>query len=206
MSTVNNLATGMIFLSQLILNRLEIDDGIDSSVASEIRVMFSVRTMTVCGGQHTDLSTNLYMLADVLNCFEKKSGYFFALACFAGARLATDNALSLDACQDYGKYLGVLLQIADEREDIASDTPEEWTRSVIFRAYHHEIMTSDLITSITGLHNSAAWFRSGLHLYLNIQSRSLWRQGMSAMNRIKTDLATKADLIKLLSQSASLPV
>ena len=204
--TISNLATGMIFLAQLILNRLEKDDGIDSSTASELRVMFSVSILNVCGGQHIDLTSPLCMLDDVLNNFEKKSGYFFALACYAGARLATDDPLQLNACQDYGKNLGVLLQIADEREDLVGDQPEEWSRSVIYNAYHHEVMESGLIKKSTNLNDAANSFRSGLQVYLSVQSRTISHLGVEAISRIKTDLSTKSDLIQLLSQSVCLPV
>lgn len=203
---INNLATGMIFLAQLILDRLEKDDDINSSTASELRIMFSVSILSVCGGQHIDLTSRPSMLDDVLSNFEKKSGHFFALACYAGARLATDDPLPLIACQDYGKNLGVLLQIADEREDLVGDQPEEWTRSVIYNAYYHEVMESGLIKKSTNLNDAVDSFRSGLQVYLNVQSRSFSHLGVEAISRIKTDLSTKSDLIQLLSQSVCLPV
>jgi hypothetical protein len=204
--TISNLVTGMIFLAQLILNRLEKDDGIDSSTASELRITFSVSILSVCGGQHNDLTAPLCRLDDVLRNFEKKSGDFFALACYAGARLATADPLQLNACQDYGKNLGVLLQIADEREDLIGDQPDEWKRSVIYNAYHHEVLESGFIKKSTDLNDAAHSFRSGLQVYLSVQSRSFSHLGMAAIRRINTDLSTKSDLIQLLSQSVSLPV
>jgi hypothetical protein len=200
-SAVSNLSTGLIFLAQLILNRLEEDDGVDPSIAADLRGMFSVSILRVCGGQHIDLTSNTLILDDVLYSFEKKSGHFFALACFAGARLATNDPMKLNACLEYGKNLGVLLQIADEREDLVGDVPDHWTRSVIYKAYCHEVMESGLVTKDADLPSTANSFRSGLQVYLNVQSRSLWHSGMAAVNRIKADLVTKADLTRLLSQS-----
>jgi hypothetical protein len=201
---VSNLSTGLIFLAQLILNRLEEDDGIDPSTAAEIRIMFSVSILRVCGGQHIDLTTDFRKLNDVLNSFEKKSGHFFALACFAGARLATHDPMQLNACMEYGRHLGVLLQIADEREELVSDAPDDWTRSVIYKAYRHEVMESGLINTGVCLASAANSFRSGLQVYLGVQSRALWHSGLEAIHRIKTDRTTKADLIQMLSQSVCL--
>jgi Polyprenyl synthetase len=203
---VSNLTTGLIFLAQMVLNRLDVDDEIDSSIAAELRVMFSESILSVCGGQHIDLMTHICNLNDVWISFERKSGQFFALACFAGARLATNNPMQLKASTDYGNNLGILLQIADEREDLVGDQPEAWTRSVIFRAYQHEVIESSLIQRDANISSSANSFHSGLHVYLAMHSRSLRDSGVAAIDRIEANLTTKDELTRLLSQSAGLPV
>src|SRR5574338_280347 len=184
---VSNLATGLIFLSQWILNRLEIDDGIDSSTAADIRAMFSTSILNVCGCQHIDLTAKNCLLEQVWNSFKLKSGLFFALACFAGARLATNDPKSLNACLEYVTNLGVLLQIADEREDLSKEVPDLWNSSNIFNAYFHEVMSSGLLKKKDHFANSISSFRSGLQVYLNVQSHTLWRSGMAAMDDIQAE-------------------
>jgi hypothetical protein len=198
---VSNLTTGLIFLSQWILNRLEVDDGIDYSTATDIRAMFSTSILNVCGGQHIDLTAKNCLLEQVWNSFKMKSGLFFALACFSGARLATNDPKSLNACLEYGKNLGVLLQIADEREDLSKEVPDLWKSSNIFNAYYNEVMSSGLLMQKDHFASSINSFWSGLQVYLNVQSHTLWRSGMAAMDDIQAELKTRPDLVRLLSQS-----
>jgi geranylgeranyl pyrophosphate synthase len=60
---------------------------------------------------------------DLSTCWqiaEAKSGAAFALACYAGARLATNRSDMLDAFFEYGRELGTIVQIDDDLEDLAN--------------------------------------------------------------------------------------
>ena len=125
---VANVSIGLIFLAQYVLDRLEADDQVNPAVAADIRTAYSRGILCVCSGQHIDLMAEFNSLDQVWQSFEKKSGYFFGLACFAGARLATADLNLLRAANEYGRNLGILLQIADEQEELLLDVPEKWER------------------------------------------------------------------------------
>lgn len=204
-STVANLSTGLIFLAQSVLNRLEADDGIDVTTACDIRIAFSESILKVCGGQHIDLARRPLALGDVWASFEQKSGLFFALACYAGARLATNDDADLDSCLEFGKNLGVLFQVADEREDLVIEMPDLWIKSAVFSAFQKEVVQSGIFEANHSACDEKA-FLSGLLVYLNLQSRSLWKLGLQAIASIKADLSTKGELTLLLSRAANMKV
>jgi hypothetical protein len=205
-STIANLTTGLIFLSQSILNRLETDDGIAATTAGDIRTAFSESILKVCGGQHIDLTRKPLALGDVWTSFEQKSGLFFALACYAGARLATDNRDDLNSCLEFGKNLGILYQVADEREELVIDMPELWLKSTVFSAFQKEVVQSGILLTDRFSDCEEKAFHSGLLIYLNLQCRSFWNSGLQAISRIKADLSTKSELSNLLSRAANMKV
>ncbi|GAP13253.1 geranylgeranyl pyrophosphate synthase [Longilinea arvoryzae] len=118
-SIITNLTTGMILVAQWILNHLELD-RVDSGTAWDIQRAFHETTLSVCSGQHLDLSANSPDLSTCWQIAEAKSGAAFALACYAGARLATNRSDVLDAFFQFGRGFGTIVQIDDDLEDLAN--------------------------------------------------------------------------------------
>jgi geranylgeranyl pyrophosphate synthase len=66
------------------------------------------------GGQYLDLNLPEPTLDQYWKIARGKSGTFFALACRSGANLATLDPSILDAYEQLGHHLGLLVQISDD--------------------------------------------------------------------------------------------
>ena len=115
-----NLSTGMILVAEWILNHLELD-RVDAGAAWDIQRAFQETVLSVCSGQHLDLSVPSPDLPTCWQIAEAKSGAAFGLACYAGARLATNQSEWLCHLEKFGKYLGTIIQISDDLEDLGGD-------------------------------------------------------------------------------------
>jgi geranylgeranyl pyrophosphate synthase len=113
---VVNVATGLYFSACLALSQLdELVD--DHKTASEIRRTVLDRFLVMCSGQHFDLTRAEPSLQQYWELTQAKSGAFFTLACWAGARLATSQAEVLDGFSQFGEHIGQLIQILDDLEE-----------------------------------------------------------------------------------------
>jgi geranylgeranyl pyrophosphate synthase len=112
-----NVASGLVVSGLAVLNRLY-QRWETSEVAGEICSRFYEVGIQMSGGQHRDLIMEQPGVEDWFEIAEAKSGTFFGLACWAGARLATADARRLDGFSSYGSHLGVLLQIHDDLADL----------------------------------------------------------------------------------------
>lgn len=72
----------------------------------------------MCAGQHLDLAIREPNLSQTWQSVAAKSGDFFALACWVGARLATSEPVQLESMAKYGRHLGILIQIANDTEGL----------------------------------------------------------------------------------------
>lgn len=111
-----NVATGLYFSACLALSRLDAQLG-DPKTASEIRTKVLDRFLAMCSGQHLDLTRAEPTLQQYWEIARAKSGAFFTLACWAGARLATAQPEVLDGFSKYGEHIGLLVQILDDLEE-----------------------------------------------------------------------------------------
>jgi octaprenyl-diphosphate synthase len=111
-----NVATGLYFSACLALSRLDVQLG-DLNTASEIRSKVLDRFLAMCSGQHLDLTREEPTLQQYWEIAQAKSGAFFTLACWAGARLATGQSEVLDGFSEYGEHIGLLVQILDDLEE-----------------------------------------------------------------------------------------
>ncbi|GAB4472769.1 MAG: hypothetical protein Kow0088_07610 [Anaerolineales bacterium] len=111
-----NLASATYFLANIILVDL-LSKNIDSDAVQSIMRAYHERLIEMCEGQHQDITSDDFSLQDYLSMLRKKSGSFFAIACYAGARLATDNSRYLERLSEFGTRLGVMVQILDDLED-----------------------------------------------------------------------------------------
>lgn len=111
-----NVASGFFFCAARILESLHQKRKINR-IAPEIIDRLTNGFLVMCSGQQRDLTERILSLSSYWNIAEAKSGEFFGMACWAGARLGTDDHALLERYQDFGRYLGSLIQILDDLEE-----------------------------------------------------------------------------------------
>jgi geranylgeranyl diphosphate synthase type I len=134
-----NITTGLLASSHEALETL-IDSGVSAQTARKIRNDFNQTILTMCAGQHNDLTMCQPTLNECWQIAEAKSGHFFALASRSGARLATDDQQVIDGFGQFGFHLGMLIQIGDDLSGLWSTTesfsdlrePDRWTLPVAY--------------------------------------------------------------------------
>lgn len=112
-----NTGCGLFFTASLALQEL-LNDPESTIPGMEINRAFQKQMLLMSSGQHRDLTQPFINLDQYWEIAEGKSGAFFELACWAGVRLATDNPLTLGYYSEFGKRLGLLLQLLDDLGDI----------------------------------------------------------------------------------------
>ncbi len=110
-------ATGLYFSASAALNMLQLNTQTNSA-AADINENFYHQLLKMASGQYHGLSGPPQSLEDYWVSAVAKSGNFFALACWSGARLATSNPGLLGNYHDLGNQIGLLIQIIDDLEDI----------------------------------------------------------------------------------------
>ena len=113
--TALNTACGLFFTASLALQDLFSDNA---PAALEINRGFQEHMLLMSSGQHRDLTKSIINLDQYWEIAEGKSGAFFELACWSGARLASEDTQLLDHYKQFGKRLGLLLQLLDDLNDI----------------------------------------------------------------------------------------
>ncbi len=104
-----NLATGMLTAASHLLCELG-----NAGLVCEVQGCFSRAVLKMCSGQHVALTQRELTLEQCWHLVSLRSGTFFAAACWAGARLATDRPEHLNGFREFGQMLGELLQVADD--------------------------------------------------------------------------------------------
>lgn len=111
-----NIASGYFFSAARILDSLYRSSKTDQ-IAPEIVDSLLNGFLVMCSGQQRDLTESNLSLKSYWQIAEAKSGEFFGMACWAGARLNTaDNGL-LELYKNFGLYLGSLIQLLDDLEE-----------------------------------------------------------------------------------------
>jgi geranylgeranyl pyrophosphate synthase len=118
-----NTATGLYFSASLLLSRMQAHPQLGES-ARYVAEEFYRRFLVMCSGQHADLIATRPSLEQFWRLAEAKSGAFFAMACWGGARLAGAGGGRLQAYENLGNHLGVLVQIADELAEVLPASPD----------------------------------------------------------------------------------
>ncbi len=121
--TAFNLATAIYLSAWRALDKLY-DRPEAASAAREIHQAFVHQLTIMVEGQHRDLTVSEPDSREWLEIAGAKSGAFFQVATWAGARLAIDDRARLKRFGDFGYALGTLLQILDDIQDLYSP-PEE---------------------------------------------------------------------------------
>jgi geranylgeranyl pyrophosphate synthase len=113
-----NAASGLFFSASAVLQNLYLQKEIAQQAAAEIARYFHSSFLVMCSGQHRDLLIKSPGLEEYWETALAKSGTFFGLACWSGARLATGDLNRLEGFEGYGLHLGALIQIMDDLEDL----------------------------------------------------------------------------------------
>lgn len=114
-------ATGLFFSASLALNLLA-QNPLARSIAAEISEDFNRRLLWMADGQYHELTGPPHTLDQYWVRAEAKSGFLFSLACKNGARLATSDPDILSKFEQLGLLIGLLIQIADDLEDVLPAT------------------------------------------------------------------------------------
>jgi hypothetical protein len=109
--------SGLYFSASLALNAIS-QQSTSQAKAAEINADFYNTFLVMGSGQHADLTRASLSLEQYWQQADTKSGAFFALACRAGAGLATSDRDSLLEYSQFGSHLGLLIQITDDLEDV----------------------------------------------------------------------------------------
>lgn len=155
-----NLATGYLFAAHMPLEKLP-EYGIPWEPYQRLKKEFNRACLETCAGQAVDLSTRWDRAVptpdDWLDVARAKSGALFAWASWAGALVARASTEVQDALWEYGLHLGILVQIADDYNDIW-DSPSRsdlsTQRVTLPVSYAHFVANNDerecLISMIRG--------------------------------------------------------
>lgn len=109
-----NLTTGLILNAELVLAKLADEEKFGPATLNSLLVTFNRMALKVCAGQHLDLTVREPDLSQAWQSAAAKSGDFFALACWIGARVATSEPDLLESMAIYGRNLGILIQIGND--------------------------------------------------------------------------------------------
>ncbi len=110
-------ASGLFFTAQYAIFRLS-QNPFTKHAASDINYSFISKLLKMCEGQHQDIHQKSPNLEQYWQIAERKSGSFFSLAAYCGARLATTDHRKLEGFEQYGFHLGLLIQLLDDLEEI----------------------------------------------------------------------------------------
>jgi hypothetical protein len=173
-----NLSTGMIFIAEWILNHLELD-RVDTGSAWDIQKAFHESVLCVCSGQHKDLSIKTPNLDECWDIARDKSGAAFGLACYSGGRLAINHTFLLSRLENFGKYLGTIIQIGDDLEELLPHIRSNellMDRAPIFRAYSRYLESdnmANLISGQPGIDRAKEMIAKSSILYLRLEAIKL---------------------------------
>jgi len=122
-----NAATGLYASSGMILNHI-LDSGVSEATLMDIQKNIQNTILLMCSAQHKEFTSTRLNLEEVWQIAEAKSGSFFALACYGGAKLAGAEEKYVAAFSSFGRHLGLLIQLANDVKDIA-DAPDRAVHS-----------------------------------------------------------------------------
>jgi geranylgeranyl pyrophosphate synthase len=111
-----NVATGLIISASWTLNSLY-SESPSHRAASDLVAEFHKQLVTISSGQHVDLLDKEPTTEKWWHVASAKAGAPFALACWAGARLATNEPSYLEGFRLFGHHLGLIVQVLDDARD-----------------------------------------------------------------------------------------
>ncbi len=125
-----SVATGLYFTGNLALHNLEDEIG-GTRAARRIRKEILSEFLVMGAGQHLDIIQPSPNMEQYWQIAKAKSGAFFALACWAGARVATRQRRKLLGYQQFGMNVGLLIQVLDDLHDYLQLSQPQSDRSGI---------------------------------------------------------------------------
>jgi geranylgeranyl pyrophosphate synthase len=198
-----NLSTGMIFIAEWILNHLELD-CVDAGTAWDIQRAFHESVLTVCSGQHRDLSVKAPNLEDCWSIAREKSGAAFGLACYSGARVAVKDTSLLKRMDHFGKSLGVIIQIGDDLEEVSlgvQSIDSIVEKAPIIGAYSKYVKPSILATTgseNSGVHQQEDVLARGSVVYLRLEAIKLAESAKRELDIPDFSADGKSGLLRIL--------
>lgn len=201
-----NLSTGMIFVAEWILNHLELD-SVDAGAAWDIQRAFQETILSVCSGQHLDLSIPNPDLSTCWEIAKTKSGSAFALACYAGARTSTSITDRLLHFANFGRFLGTIVQISDDLKDLEIDAlrhKKDQTHSPLAYAYlsHLGLTNSDAPYSEIQTKTDLPSIQNSLVLYLRLEAMKYAEMARNELNEIPLGQIPQNELVRMLNHLA----
>jgi geranylgeranyl pyrophosphate synthase len=197
-----NLSTGMIFVAEWILNHLELD-CVDAGAAWDIQRAFQETVLSVCSGQHLDLSIAAPDLPTCWEIAEAKSGAAFALACYAGTRISTRQSDQLYHLENFGRYLGTIVQISDDLKDLEWDNTirEKKIQSPMASAFLSHVGENSVgISTTLPVNNSEMPFiQSSLILYLRLEAMKYAEMARNELKVIQLAQTPQDQMLSILN-------
>jgi geranylgeranyl pyrophosphate synthase len=209
-----NLTTGLILNAERILSEMGPDERVNQATIEAVRIAFNQRVLDVCSGQHMDLTIQEPRLNEAWKIIDGKSGKFFALGSFIGARLATDDAEIIENFSQFGQRLGILIQITNDINGLGKENQKDndlasgkRTLPVI---YALEVLPTEEQDRLRGLLINAPEDRSaesearkiiisaGAIFYLSLEADKHREQAKTALSRACSNLEYIPNLQRLL--------
>jgi len=214
-----NLGMGLLFVAQAALDQYQTRHT-DLSITA-LRQAFNRAILRACAGQHDDLTAGRMYPGQIdpetwLKIAGAKSGELFAWAAWAGAWAAGVDETRLPYYRQYGYHLGILLQVADDFNDIwQSEAPRDlltgslnlavcYALSVV-EPQEREKLNRSLRQAAQGDRQVAAHLRQrlttlGAQAYLLVVGRIQRQQAIAALEKIEDQRPAHPSLIALLDQ------
>jgi len=112
-----NLGTGFIAIANAVLMEWGGRNG-DGALRALLGAEFNRTILQMAIGQHADITQRGQVdLESYRQVMAAKSGNFFLLGSWAGARLATEDETALSHYESFGYNLGMMLQLNDDLKD-----------------------------------------------------------------------------------------
>jgi geranylgeranyl pyrophosphate synthase len=165
--------------------------------------------LSVCSGQHLDLSLASPDLTTCWKIAEAKSGAAFSLACYVGTRVATSDTQRLQAMEAFGRHLGTIVQISDDLEDLESGDGEKGNGSnSLIRAFltyiHEQSQESGEIAATQP--NNHDLPRNALILYLRLEAMKYAELARRELNVIRLNEQSRDRILTILNHLSWLGV
>jgi geranylgeranyl diphosphate synthase type I len=210
-----NITTGLLISSSQALETLE-DDGVPAQTARSIRRAFNQTILTMCSAQHDDLTLHQPTLEQCRQIADAKSGAFFALACRVGAQLAGADQQAIERFAEFGRHLGMIIQIGDDISGLWSTEAdnsdfhagERWTLPIAYamqmcsdadRALLQHYIQRAPIDSTAEQLARALIIETGAVLYLVREARRHYQRAEAILREVGIVPAARETLQTMLS-------
>jgi competence protein ComQ len=214
-----SVATGLYFSGNLALNHLEKVIG-NTLTARQVREEILSGFLEMGAGQHLDITLPRPNMDQYWQIARAKSGSFFAMACWAGARIAIRQRRKLDGYHQFGMNVGLLIQVLDDLHDylqlnqltvdpasldLNRSLPAVYVREVAPEPIKNHFET--LLSSKKSPETLGEIFETieqyGGVLYLYTELDRLYQSALTGLNLAKADQPAKGQLIDLLDELLS---
>lgn len=217
-STVVNITTGLLLHAQRILCESELSQDQDLFLLDNIRRKFNRMALEVCAGQHADLTLKEPTFSQSWEIVHAKSGKFFSLGAYLGASLATGDTATVEAFSQFGTYLGIIVQIANDLRGIGMDDdrgsdlargkrtlPIQFTLEVLPRDDRLKLIR--LIHAAQEDHIAEIEARSiivsaGAVVYLSLEAQKNRQLAINVLNNLYLDTKATSPLFDLLDYAS----